>query len=105
MRKYLFLLLTTTILVSCETDVTDKVKTDAYDGAALLSVSGSVTDLVGTGTYLDLAISSPYLETGVSNVISGAIVEVYENDSLVSSLVEVSPGHYEDTTLIATIGN
>ena len=105
MRKYLFLFLTATFLVNCETDVTDKVKTDAYDGAALLSVSGSVTDLVGTGTYLDLAISSPYLETGASNVISGAIVEVYENDSLVSSLVEVSPGHYEDTALIATIGN
>jgi hypothetical protein len=29
---------------------------------------------------------------------------LYENDSLVSTLTEVSPGHYEDTTLVATIG-
>ena len=104
MRKYLYFFIAAAILTACETDVTDKVKTDAYDGAALLSVSGSVTDLIGTGTYVDLAISSPYLETGVPTTITGAIVEVYENDSLVSTLSEVSPGRYEDTTLVATIG-
>ena len=104
MRKYLYFIIAAAIFTACETDVTDKVKTDAYDGAALLSVSGSVTDLIGTGTYVDLAISSPYLETGAPANITGAIVEVYENDSLVSTLTEVSPGRYEDTTLVATIG-
>ena len=104
MRKYLYFIVAAAILTACETDVTDKVKTDAYDGAALLSVSGSVTDLIGTGTYVDLAISSPYLETGAPANITGAIVEVYENDSLASTLTEVSPGRYEDTTLVATIG-
>ena len=60
--------------ISCETDVTDRVKTDAYDGASLISVSGSVTDLGGQGTYLNLAISSPYLESSDAASISGAII-------------------------------
>ena len=93
------------VFISCETDVTDKVKTDAYDGASLISVSGSVTDLAGKGTYLDLAISSPYLETAEAASITGAIIEVYENDILVSTLNEVAPGRYEDSTLQAVVGN
>ena len=93
------------VFISCETDVTDKVKTDAYDGASLISVSGAVTDLLGQGTYLDLSISSPYLETSDATSISGAIIEVYENDILVSTLSEVAPGRYEDSTLLAVIGN
>ena len=104
MRKYLYFIIVAAVMTACETDVTDKVKTDAYDGAALLSVGGSVTDLVGTGTYVDLAINSPYLEIGAPATISGGIVEVYENDSLVSTLTEVSPGPSEDTALVATIG-
>ncbi|MEC8458720.1 MAG: hypothetical protein VXY91_04855 [Bacteroidota bacterium] len=93
------------LFISCRTDVTNKVKTDVYDGASLISVSGAVTDLMGQGTYLDLSISSPYLETSDAASISGAIVEVYENDILVSTLSEVAPGRYEDSTLLAVIGN
>ena len=105
MKKLALFSLITVFFASCEIDVTDKVKTDAYDGAALISVSGSVTDLPGTGTYMDLAISSPYLETADAASITGALVEVYENDSLVSTLTEVTPGRYEDSTLLATIGH
>ena len=93
------------VFISCETDVTDKVKTDAYNGASLISVSGAVTDISDQGTYLDLAISSPYLETSEASSISGAIIEVYENDILVSTLNEVAPGRYEDSTLQAVVGN
>ena len=93
------------VFISCETDVTDKVKTDAYDGASLISVSGAVTDISDQGTYLDLAISSPYLETSEAASISGAIIEIYENDILVSTLNEVAPGRYEDSTLQSVVGN
>lgn len=104
MKKFIAFSLLSIAFTSCEIDVTDKVKTDAYDGAALVSASGAVTDLQGTGTYLNLAISSPYLATEDATLISGAQVEVYKNDSLVSSLTEVSPGRYEDTTLLAEVG-
>jgi len=63
MKKLILFSFLSIAITSCEIDVTDKVITDAYDGAALISVSGAVTDLPGTGTYLDLGISSPYLST------------------------------------------
>ena len=105
MKKLALFSLVTIVFTSCEIDVTDKVKTDAYDGAALISVSGAVTDIPGTGTYMDLAISSPYLETSDAATVTGAMVEIYENDSLISTLSESLNGRYEDSTLLATIGH
>ncbi|MDB2626897.1 DUF4249 domain-containing protein [Schleiferiaceae bacterium] len=105
MKKFAIFSLLTLAFTSCEVDVTDKVITDAYDGAALISVSGSVTNIPGTGTYMDLAISSPYLDTTDADHITGALVEVYDNDSLVSTLTEVDPGRYEDSTLLAAVGH
>jgi hypothetical protein len=104
MKNFFYIVLAAVTLTACEIDVTDKVKTDAYDGAALISVSGSVTDMEGVGTYLDLAISAPYLDTSSATQIQGAVIEVYENDTLVSTLLETSPGHYEDTTLLSQVG-
>src|SRR5210317_244240 len=104
MKNFIYFVLAAVALTACEIDVTDKVKTDAYDGAALISVSGSVTDIEGTGTYLDLAISAPYLDTATATQIEGALVEVYENNTLISTLVETSPGRYEDTALLAQVG-
>lgn len=104
MKKLIIPVIIATAFTSCEIDVTDKVKTDAYDGTSLISVSGAVTDVVGTGTYVDLAISSPYLSTEDPSEIEGAIVEVYVEDSLYSVLTEVSPGRYEDTTLLSVVG-
>jgi len=104
MKKLALFSLITLFTISCETDVTDKVITDAYNGTALVSASGAVTDLVGTGTYLDLVISSPYLDTSDAAYITGALVEVYENDSLISTLTEVTPGRYEDSATLATVG-
>ncbi|MEL0176341.1 MAG: hypothetical protein VW851_07320 [Cryomorphaceae bacterium] len=104
MKKLIIPAIIATVFASCEIDVTDKVKTDAYDGTSLISVSGSVTDVEGVGTYVDLAISSPYLSTEDPNEIEGAFVEVYVEDSLYSVLTEVSPGRYEDTTLLSEVG-
>src|SRR6056300_1084497 len=104
MKKLALFSLITVFFASCEIDVTDKVITDAYDGAALISVSGAVTDLPGTGTYIDLGISSPYLSTDDASKISGAQIEVYKNDSLIANLIEVSTGRYEDTALLAQVG-
>ena len=104
MKKFALFILITLFTISCETDVTDKVITDAYNGTALVSASGAVTDLAGTGTYLDLAISSPYLDTSDAAFITGAMVEVYENDSLITTLTEVTPGRYEDSATLATVG-
>jgi len=104
MKKLILFSFLSIAITSCEIDVTDKVITDAYDGAALISVSGAVTDLPGTGTYLDLGISSPYLSTDDASKISGAQIEVYKNDSLIANLVEVSTGRYEDTALLAQVG-
>jgi len=104
MKKLILFSFLSIAITSCEIDVTDKVITDAYDGAALISVSGAVTDLPGTGTYLDLGISSPYLSTDEASKISGAQIEVYKNDSLIANLAEVSTGRYEDTALLAQVG-
>lgn len=104
MKKLILFSFLSIAITSCEIDVTDKVITDAYDGAALISVSGAVTDLPGTGTYLDLGISSPYLSTDEASKISGAQIEVYKNDSLIANLTEVSTGRYEDTALLAQVG-
>ena len=81
MKKLALFILITLFTISCETDVTDKVITDAYNGTALVSASGAVTNLVGTGTYLDLAMSSPYLDTSDAAYITGALVHVYEKYS------------------------
>jgi hypothetical protein len=45
MKKLALFILITVFTISCETDVTDKVITDAYNGTALVSASGAVTDL------------------------------------------------------------
>ena len=45
MKKLILPAIIATVFASCEIDVTDKVKTDAYDGTSLISVSGSVTDV------------------------------------------------------------
>lgn len=81
---------------ACQTDVTDKVKTDAYDGAAAISVSGAITDIDSIGTYLDLKVSSPYLSTDETVFIEGATVRLFDGDSLLGEVPEISAGRYEN---------
>jgi hypothetical protein len=105
MKKLLLTLSIFAVLTSCETDVTDKVKTDAYNSAAAMSISGAITDLAGTGTYVDLQMSNPYLETAGYVKIENAAVQVFDGDSLLGTLTEVSPGRYEEVSILAIPGH
>jgi hypothetical protein len=96
-KSFYYLALTLAFgFTACETDVTDKVKTDAFDGAAALSVSGAITDVDTIGTYIDLRVSSPYLETGADTRVEGATIRLFDGDSLLGLVPEVSPGRYEE---------
>lgn len=105
MKKSLYILGLSTLLFACETDITDKVKTDIYDGTSLVSISGAISDDSSIATYIDIELSAPYLETGALEKVEGAIVELFENDSLVATLTEQSPGHYVQTSIMSVVGN
>ena len=92
-------------LSSCETDVTDKVRTDAYNSASAVSISGAITDIDSAGTYVDVRLSNPYLDNGAFTGIEGATVTIYDGDSLLGTLTEQDNGSYTDTSMRSTIGH
>ena len=74
-------------LSSCETDVTDKVRTDAYNSASAVSISGAITDIDSAGTYVDVRLSNP--NNGAFTGIEGATVTIYDGDSLLALLNKI----------------
>ena len=55
-----------------------------------MSVSGAITDVDTMGTYVDLRLSSPYLDNGTFTGIDGATVTLFDGDSTLGELNEVS---------------
>ena len=96
MKKILIIAATALSISSCETDVTDKVKTDVYNSSSAVSISGAITNRADMGTYVDLRLSNPYLDNGAFQGIEGASIQVFDGDSLLGSLTEVSSGRYEE---------
>lgn len=101
MKKLLPLFALALSAVACEIDVTDKVKTDAYDGQGGISISGAITDVDSMGVYIDIKISNPYLDDSNYDRIENATVRLYDGDSLLGLVPEVSPGRYESLDYIA----
>ena len=104
MKKTFLLIALSAFLFSCETDVTDKVKTDVYDGVASVSIDGAITNIDTIGTYLNVQFSNPYLSTSQYQKIENAEVRLFEEDSLLGIVPEVRPGRYERLDFVAQEG-
>jgi len=104
MKKLILLSFLTLGITSCETDVTDKVRTDAYNNAAAVSISGAITDIDTIGTYVDLKLTSPYLDNTALEGITGATISVFDKDSALGELSEVAPGRYENSSISSVPG-
>ena len=105
MKKIALFSLLTLSFIACETDVTDKVRTDVYNSASAVSISGAITDVDTLGTYVDLRLSNPYLDNGGFEGITGATIQVFDGDSLLGDLTEVSSGRYENLAFKSTPGH
>ena len=90
---------------SCETDVTDKVRTDVYNNSSTVSISGAITNVDTLGTYVDLKLSNPYLDNGALQGIDGASIQLFDGDSLMGSLTETVNGSYHDVNFQRTPGH
>ena len=105
MKKLLVLPIIALAFAACETDVTDKVRTDAYNSASAVSISGAITDVDTMGAYVDLRLSNPYLDNGAFTGIEGATVTLFDGDSTLGILTEVSSGRYENLDFLSTPGH
>lgn len=104
MKKF-FLLSAIALLASCETDVTDKVKTDVYNGAASVSIDGAITNVDTIGTYLNVRFSNPYLENSSYDIIENATVRIFDGDSLLGVVPETEPGRYTTLDILSVEGH
>ena len=94
MKKIALIAATAIAVTSCETDVTDRVRTDVYNSSSAVSISGAVTNVDTLGTYVELKLSNPYLDNGALQGIVGASIQLFDGDSLMGALTEESGGRY-----------
>jgi len=105
MKKLLTITAIAIAFTSCETDVTDKVRTDVYNNSSSLSISGAITNIDTLGTYVDLKLSNPYLDNGALQGIEGASIQLFDGDSLLGALTETVNGRYEEVNFQSTPGH
>lgn len=91
MKKWIILLLPFA-LWSCE----DVVDLELPEGESLLVVDGQITDRQGDTRVL-LTRSVPYFDEEGNPPVEGAIIELFEDSSLVSTFLEVGLGRYIST--------
>jgi hypothetical protein len=88
-------------LSACE----DVIDVDLDQGATLLVVDAWITNEADTACKVRLSTTAPYFNNQPAPVVSGAVVEVSDNEGNREILTEASPGFYISKTLQGKVGN
>jgi len=95
--KYIFILLLSVTFWSCQ----DEVDIDIPKGETLIIINGLVSDTIPA--WVDVLTSVHFFDQGENPMIDGATVALFENDVMVTQLVQDTAGRY-NSTFVGNIG-
>lgn len=88
------------LLYSCE----DVIDVELEDGETLLVVDGWVTDRPGPYT-VTLSTTAPYFSNQATPKVTGAVVEISDDEGNSEVLTEVEDGRYQTQNITGKVGN